>query len=221
MTVAAPRPRNSSSNSSGLVPLSSTSAGSRKRMRQVPDRAPRPPSGSGWPARLAPRPRRPIAPAGRAALRRRPDRLGPGASIRLADVVLGGQRHGRSAAGSAGSWPLRTRSKAFSRWWVKAATASKPNIAPEPLMVCRARKAVSISSLVVGGLLQVEQRRLQLDQQVRGFLAERSGRDRMVAHQPSTFLTTPSSCSCWNGLTIQAVAPAALASSLLGHRIRW
>ena len=46
--------------------------------------------------------------------------------------------------------PQRTRSKAFSRWWVKAASLSKPNIEPDPFMVCIARKARSTQSASSG-----------------------------------------------------------------------
>src|ERR1019366_5902310 len=45
----------------------------------------------------------------------------------------------RSAVAS--SCPLRSRSNAVSRLCAKAAISSKPNIAPDPLMVCKARKA--------------------------------------------------------------------------------
>ncbi len=60
-----------------------------------------------------------------------------------ADVVLSGERDVDEVAAD-GTSPRRTRSKAVSKSWVKAATCSKPNMAPEPLIVCRARKAVSI-----------------------------------------------------------------------------
>ena len=48
------------------------------------------------------------------------------------------------------SLPLRTMSKIVSTSWVKAAMSSKPNIAPEPLMVCMARNTRPIRSASSG-----------------------------------------------------------------------
>ncbi len=84
----------------------------------------------GWPGR---RPARP----------RRDPRSGDGCS----PWPTGRRSRGRR---SPEPWPWRTRSKAVSKSWVNAATRSKPNIAPEPLMVWSARNAVSISALSCG-----------------------------------------------------------------------
>ncbi len=67
---------------------------------------------------------------------------------------------------------------------------------------------------IVRTMLQVEQGLLELIQQVRGFLAV-GLRGIGVAHVPSTLRTTASNWSCWNGLVIQPVAPAALASCFM------
>ena len=56
----------------------------------------------------------------------------------------------RSASDVTRSRPLRTSSYAFSMLCVKAATSSKPNIDPEPLIVCQARKALPTRSSLSG-----------------------------------------------------------------------
>ncbi len=74
----------------------------------------------------------------------------------------------------------------------------------------RAERAVD-QSPVARRALEIEQRAFELLEQLVGLVAKRlRGIDR--GHAPSTFLTTATSCSCWNGLVIQPVAPAALAS---------
>ena len=64
--------------------------------------------------------------------------------------------------------------------------------------------------VVAGRMLEVEQRRLELLEQVGGFLAEDLRRISASGH-PSNFLVTARSWSCLKGLVIQPVAPAALA----------
>src|SRR5690606_3959278 len=62
--------------------------------------------------------------------------------------------------------------------------------------------------------LEVQERLLELFEQVLRFLAECvGGVDR--GHAPRTFFTTARSWSCWNGLTIQPVAPASFACCLM------
>ena len=104
-----------------------------------------------------------------------------GFSISDADEVLGGERDGDQLAVGAAS-PLRTRSNAVSKWWVKAATCSKPNIAPEPLIVCRARNAVSIRSWSPGDCSRSSSACLELLEQLRGFLAEDFGGISVFGH---------------------------------------
>src|ERR1035437_9671143 len=58
--------------------------------------------------------------------------------------------------------------------------------------------------------LQVEQRLLELLQQLRRFLAVGVG-GIGLAHAPSNLRITATNWSCWNGLVIQPVAPAFLA----------
>ena len=50
--------------------------------------------------------------------------------------------------------PFRTLSKAVSRWWVNAASSSKPNMAPEPLMVCMERNTRPTNSMSCGFLFR-------------------------------------------------------------------
>src|SRR6185437_1467933 len=64
---------------------------------------------------------------------------------------------------------------------------------------------------VAGIAFEVEQRLFEPFEQVRSFLAEDVCGVGGSAH-PINFFTTLRSCSCLNGLVIQAVAPAALAS---------
>src|SRR3569623_1389850 len=61
--------------------------------------------------------------------------------------------------------------------------------------------------------LEVEQAEFELLEQLARLLPE--GFCRVgEAHEPVPFLTTATCCSCLKGLTIQPVAPAALASAL-------
>ena len=67
---------------------------------------------------------------------------------------------------------------------------------------------------IAGRAFEIEQYMLELLKQFLRLLSE--GLRRIgCGHQPSTFLTTVTNCSCWNGLVIQPVAPAALASCFI------
>ncbi len=132
-TSHAPNARSSSSSSSGLVPFAIAFGGRRMRSRHVVAAAVPVAVVAGTASSRA----RIAAPSAASAV--------SGASIscriwsRAANVVAI-----RSGVGTA--CPCRTASNAVSSRWVNAATRSKPNIAPEPLIVCRARKTLSISS---------------------------------------------------------------------------
>src|ERR1700712_1945596 len=107
--------------------------------------------------------------------------------------------------------PLRTRSNALSNSCAKAATSSKPNIAPRALdRVQRAEGGVDEVAISRRGF-EVEQRLFQAVEKLGGFLTKDFGGVGSRAH-PINFLMTARSWSCLNGLVIQAVAPAALAS---------
>ena len=67
--------------------------------------------------------------------------------------------------------------------------------------------------LVVGTDAEIEQRAFEHVEEFTGFLPEDFSRIQS-AHDRTSLLTTASSCSCLNGLVIQPVAPAFLASSL-------
>ena len=98
--------------------------------------------------------------------------------------------------------PLRIRSKAVSKSWVKAATRSKPNIAPEPLIVCSARKAASIRSRSCGVWPRSSSTVSRLSS--RSAASWRKVSVGIEFHHALTSLaTTASSCSGLNGLVIQ------------------
>ena len=141
-----PRSRISSSRPSGLVPFAMAFTGRLKRMRH----SLRPPAASatgaaataavtGEPAPLTARCR----PSSSAALIASWSPFGVSSSARMWSCA---ERTAETSSCVAGTSPLRTRSKAVSQWWVKAASASKPNIAPDPFNVCRPRKTASIRS---------------------------------------------------------------------------
>src|SRR5690606_19365556 len=76
---------------------------------------------------------------------------------------------------------------------------------------CVQRPERGIDEILVGRvLLQIEQARFKLVEQLARFLAEGLGGIGDV-HAPVTFLMMASNWSCLNGLTIQPVAPASLA----------
>ena len=138
-TVQGPSARNSSSNSNGLVPIAMASRGSRKPSRQVVA------DGCGGAIAGAP-----------SAACRRSRMAAPSASSASSGCSISRRIWSFAASvtaisgGATATSPLRTRSNAVSTWCVKAATASKPNIAPDPLIVCRARNAVFTRSASSG-----------------------------------------------------------------------
>ena len=67
---------------------------------------------------------------------------------------------------------------------------------------------------VVGALVEIEQRPFECLEQLAGFLAKDLGRDPATLMHRTSLLTTASSWSGLNGLVIQPVAPALLASCL-------
>ena len=153
VTVQGPSARNSSRSPSGSVPLRSTWGAKRSPMRQpaagasagTPVGAVETVSGSAAgaasPDTIACRVARMCAPARWSAV------SGRSISARIWSLASSATPSRRSSTATS---PWRTRSKAVSKSWVKAATASKPNIAPDPLIVCRARKAASTSARSFG-----------------------------------------------------------------------
>jgi hypothetical protein len=138
-TVHSPSSRSSSSRGSGRVPLTRASAGRLKRTRQR--FRPGSEGARRRPAGRRPRPRGAGRPAG---CRRSPPEAGrPSARARMWSWQA---RTAPTSSGVAATSPLRTRSKAVSQWWVKAARASKPNMAPDPFRVWRPRNTASTRS---------------------------------------------------------------------------
>ncbi len=73
----------------------------------------------------------------------------------------------------------------------------------------------AVDQIAIGGrMLEIEQRGLELLEKLLRLLPEDVGWIG-GGHAPSTFLTTATSCSCWKGLVIHPVAPAAFASRLM------
>src|SRR5258707_13824372 len=67
--------------------------------------------------------------------------------------------------------------------------------------------------LIVLSVGQVEKRLFEVFQEFLRLLTKQLRRVLPI-HAPNTFLTTAINCSCWKGLVIQPVAPAAFASAL-------
>ncbi len=135
-----PSSRSSASSASGFVPLAMALAGSEKRTRHPGD------AGDGAAAATA------GAPACSTTRCSSVSSASPSASRPTPPSSISARMWSRASStaeissGVARTSPLRTRSKAVSQWWVKAARASKPNMAPEPFRVCRPRNTESTSS---------------------------------------------------------------------------
>ena len=144
-TRSSPNSPSSRSRSSGLAPFNNASGPGRKRMRQSragPRAATGVPGETGAvPGRDSGRPVSRRRSARIAAVRARSAAPRPAASSSMVLIWSPAARLRAMRSVVAASCPPRNWSKAASRLWVKPAISSKPNIAPEPLMVCSARKA--------------------------------------------------------------------------------